>query len=81
MSATSVPCAEWGSSRYVRTESAFHIQSCLVTQKTGTLTWHTVEVVPIQREPVPVREDWRDAAVYGVIGFCVIVLLARLVSR
>ena len=54
MSATSVPCAEWGSSRYVRTESAFHIQSCLVTQKTGALTWHTVEVVPIQREPVPV---------------------------
>lgn len=81
MSATSVPCAEWGSSRYVRTESAFLLQSCLAAPKTGALTWHTVEIVPIQREPVPVREDWREAAVYGVIGFCVIVLLARLVSR
>lgn len=81
MSATSVPCAEWGSSRYVRTESAFLLQSCLAAPKTGALTWHTVEIVPIQREPVPVREDWREAAVYGVIGFCVIVLLAWLVSR
>lgn len=81
MSATPVPCPEWGSSRYVRTESAFHIQTCLVTQKTGALTWHTVEVVPIQREPVPVKEDWHEAAVYGVLIVLVIVAIAHLVSR
>lgn len=80
MSATSVPCAEWGSSRYVRTESAFHIQSCLAAPRTGALTWHTVEIVPIQREPVPAKEDnpWPTVAVVVAI---LLLFLAWLWSR
>jgi len=81
VSATSVPCAEWGSSRYVRTESAFHIQSCLAAPRTGALTWHTVEIVPIQREPVPVKDDsaWPTVAVAVVVA--ILLFLAWLVSR
>lgn len=80
MSATNVPCAEWGSSRYVRTESAFHIQTCLASQPNSRpLTWHTVEVVPIQREPVPVKDESAWPMVAAVVA--ILLFLAWLVSR
>lgn len=77
-----VPCAEWGTSRWVRTHTQFHLQTCLA-QRDMSLKWETVEVVEI-KVPEPERPKENPWVALGhcvaliVIGF---VITARFVSR